>query len=476
MNGALYAIQITDNDLKVLRIRRENGGAFAAPLAHIHASEESGPGDTGLLNRLAALREETGEEHPRALIVLNGQDLDFRDFSYPFDADRKVRHAIEFELSTDYPEKEYIQDTVKALSREPGYHTFLAGLIHRSVLKERVQAVEGAGFRIEGITSDVSTLGLAFRLEEEALVMDTGEHHTLFVLYRSGVPVLLRKIPIGTQVLADRGAGVQFTAEIKRTIHSFSGRTGLRLDRLHVTGNLLRFEEVFTALQPRIPVEVVAQPAQDPDVVVEDTHAPSDVRVFAALVGAALWKRKGPAFHFFKDEFGAADSALFLPRLLRWGSAFVGIFLLLLLLSYGLEIMTLRERRDFLQAEMRNTFTSAFPQVNRIVDEVKQARNILDMEMSASAGGPLQSGDSLLEAFRGLSATIPADIPFEIVSLFWETGKMEIYGRTDSFKTVNAVQEVLARHEGFSEVTISNARYREEGQDVEFKLSIHLAG
>lgn len=483
MNGSLFAVQITGSDIKLLRIRKENGTVFAESPVHIRSSE--GKEDRGPFrpaSRLGDLREESGEENPQALLILNSEDLDFQDFSYPFETDRKVRNAIEFELSADYPADHYLQDHIQALAREPGYHMYLAAMISRPVLAERIHAVEDAGFRIIGITADVSTLGAAFRLEEEALVMETGERHTLFALFRFGLPVLLRKIPIGVQALVgrtgtgDQGAGNQLLAEIKRTIHSFRDKTGFHLNRLYVTGSFPLFEELTPELRQRIPAEILSRPEQDFDVVMEGASPETDIHGFASLIGAAAWKRKGGFFHFLKDEFMAQDSGPLAPRLIRWGAGFAAVFLLLLILSYGLNLLVLRERRDFLQSEMRETFTSAFPQVTRIVDEVKQAKNLLDLETSAITGGNPQGNASLLDAFRGISATIPGDIPFQIVSLFWETGKIEIYGLTDSFKTVNAIQELLAGHNGFTQVTISNARHREGDQDVEFKLSIRLAG
>jgi Tfp pilus assembly protein PilN len=354
--------------------------------------------------------------------------------------------------------------------------------VERSQLAARTSLLEQSGFRISGITADVSTLGAAFRDEEEALLMNTGERHTLFALYRFGVPVLLRKLPLGVQTLLDekgrvtQGGSQQFTAEIKRTIHSFNARVGLDLDRLYATGNLILFDELRETLREQVRAEIVLRPADAFEVLVEADAESQAANVFAALMGAAHWRRRDGSFHFLKEEFVQQDAHLSGPRLLRWGSGLVIAFVLMVLLSYGLNLMVLRERRDFLRSEIRETFTSAFPQVNRIVDELKQANNLLESMESSGLGSNPQGGPSLLTAFRGISAAIPPDVAFEIVSLFWETGKIEINGRTDSFRTVNAIQELLTASEEISQVSISNARFREEGQDVEFKLSIRFSG
>jgi Tfp pilus assembly protein PilN len=75
-----------------------------------------------------------------------------------------------------------------------------------------------------------------------------------------------------------------------------------------------------------------------------------------------------------------------------------------------------------------------------------------------------------------ISAAIPKEINFQVVNLFWERGRVEIDARTDSFKTVNSIQEALSKAQGFPEVNISNAKTRSDGQDVEFKLTLRIAG
>ncbi len=478
MNNTLFAVQITDDDLKLMRIRRENNYFYASDLVHEQFDKEAGR-ENGMnpVEMLVAVRREIPEHRPQALLVLNSQDLEYKDFSFPFETHRKVRNAIDFELSTDYPEDEYVHDQVKAMGREPGYHGFIAAVAARSTLVDRIRTVEEAGFRVAGVTADISTLGAAFRDEEEALVMDTEERHTLFALYRQGVPVLLRKIPIGLSALAGQaGSGglAQLTAEIKRTIHSFNARLGLDLDRLYATGNLLLKEELCLDLKQRVSTQIEFRPAHYYEVGVQEDPQSPDVNVFAGLLGSAFWKRKDGWFNFLREEFTAGKEGLSLSSFVRRGAFFAAVFVLLLFLSYGLDLVALRARDDFLRAEIRSTFTSAFPQVTRVVDELRQARALLDAEQAG--GGSLQEDVSLLQALKDISSAIPLDVSFEIVSLFWETGKMEIQARTDSFKTVNVIQELLEGSARISQAAISNARQREEGQDVEFRLTVRLEG
>jgi Tfp pilus assembly protein PilN len=151
-------------------------------------------------------------------------------------------------------------------------------------------------------------------------------------------------------------------------------------------------------------------------------------------------------------------------------------FLSAFLFSSWLKIFSLQKRDKFLVSEIRKEFSTAFPQVTKVVDEVKQARTLLEARKSESAGANAFSTVSVLEILDLMSRTIPKEVSFQIVNLFWERGRVEIDGRTDSFKTVNVIQELLLKSRDFPEVTISNAKTRSEGQDVDFKITIRIAG
>lgn len=476
MNNSLFAIQLTGNTLKIARIVSENGNTYASDLIHHQSVPEGAAGLDGLLEES---RARFSERAPRAVLVLSSRDLDYKDFSFPFDARRKVQNAIEYELTTDYPEDRYVHGHIKVPGREPGFHGFIAAVAARSQLVEGIRAVEKAGFRIVGVTADVSTLGALFRHEEEALVMDTDEQHTLFILCRRGAPALIRKIPIGLRELEIRAGAegpARFSAEIKRTIHSFNAKAGLELSRVYVTGDLPLMEELYQELRRRTGSQLEFRDTHDLEVRVEQSPDAPNAAAFAPLLGAAHWKRKDGSFDFLKGELGAGKPGLTPSRLVSRAMVFAGVFALLLLLSHTLDLMALRARNDFLQAEIRNTFTSSFPQVTRVVDELRQARGLLHTEQAAAAGGGGEGGVSLLQALRDISLAIPEEVPFEIVSFFWETGKMEINARTDTFRTVNTIQELLEGSAVISQAVISNARHREEGQDVEFRLTVRLEG
>ncbi|MDD5206023.1 MAG: GspL/Epsl periplasmic domain-containing protein, partial [Desulfobacterales bacterium] len=200
-----------------------------------------------------------------------------------------------------------------------------------------------------------------------------------------------------------------------------------------------------------------------------------DLNTFASLLGTARWKKNKMTFDFYREELGVANPTTSGWTALRWGAMVLICFLLAFFFSSWLKIFTLQKRDLFLRSETRKVFSEAFPHATKIVDEVRQARTFLDARKSESVSTPLSSF-SVLGLLDSISQVIPREVHFQIVNLFWERGRLEIDGRTDSFKTVNVIQELLSTSRDFPEVTISNAKTRSDGQDVDFKITIRIAG
>ena len=479
MNGTIIALNITPEDIKLAEIREENSEKTIQRLFHRRLGSEAGRDP---INAVDAIRMFIEEDEPGTLdsvLVVNSQDLEYKDFSFPFHSKKKVVEAIGFEISSGYPPADYIFDHIRSISREPGKNSFLAAIAERSKLKRRITEAEDAGLRVKGITTDISTLGNYFHDMDEALVMEMGESQTLFSLYMHGVPVLVRGIPIGIGKLRegpegfDRGRLRPLTSEIKRTLHSFSAKTGLDLNSVYVTGNILIDGEILDGLTQALELEFIKQRPRNEDLRPADRR--DDLNIYASVLGATEWKKNGKSFNFLKDEFAREDPVAVGRIYLRWAFLTLAFFLFALFLSSGLKIMVLEKRKGFLSAETRKTFQAAFPQTEKIVDEVGQARNFLNAASFQSGQGNPTSGPSVLDVFELLSSAIPQGTDFEILSFFWERGKAEINGRTDSFQTVNIIQELLSGVQAFSEVNISNAKQRNDGENVEFKATIRLA-
>jgi len=477
MNRSFVALCISPEGTRLAEISQENGERVVRGLWHWKSSEDNHVQTRDLIR---GLLEDGSIKARNALLVIGSEELSYRDFSFPFSSSRKVMSAIRFETSAEYPPEEYIFEPIEVISGDPGRKAFLVAIVKKDTIREKIRYAEAAGLRITGVTSDISGLGHYFVDENEALVMDVGQRQTLFVLYSHRVPMIVRGIPIGLKDIHTKETGLKqeglrsLASEMKRTILSFNARTDLVLDRLHLSGSLLEHRPLIAALKETVDCRFIDQPPESGAFRITDRK--EDLNLYAALLGTAGWKKSTKAFDFFKDESFQADTAILRRTHLKWGTVVLVSLLCAVLLSSWLKIITLHKRERFLAAETRKVFAAAFPQVKKIVDEVRQARNLIEARKAGLSEGSRSSSISLLEVMERMSVTIPRDVNFQIVNLFWERGRVEIDGRTDSFKSVNRIQELLAKSQGFPDVTISNAKTRSDNQNVEFKITIRIAG
>lgn len=477
MNGNYIALNISSGVVRFAEIGQKDGGRAVRGLRQIEIPQN---GSVPIHEVLGQTFSAETAGTLQAFLILSSEDLSFRDFSFPFGSPKKVADAIRFELSSEYPAEEYSVDFIEILSGEPGKKSFLAAIIRKEVLKERIRLVEALGLRVVGITCDVSSLGNYFVDDIDALVMEMGQTRTLFALFSHRTPVLVRGIPIGLKDLRSTDMEVRqedlkpLRSEIKRTIHSFSSRTGLDLSKICLSGSLLNHAPLIRALNQESDFQFVDTPPALKEFMVEDTEA--NLNLYGSLLGTALLKKRAGRFDFYREEFTGTPGSILSRSSLRWGGLVIVCFLVAWLLSSWLNMAALGKRERFLAAEIRRVFSASFPQVTRVVDEVKQARTLLETRKTESGDGSAFSSVSILDVMERISSTIPKDVNFQVVNLFWERGRVEIDGRTDSFKTVNSIQEALSKSQAFPEVTISNAKARSDGQDVEFKITIRLAG
>ena len=479
MNGSLIALNMTSEDVKLAEINLTNGETRVRGLYHYRTGNENEKDNISSTEVIKKLFQEKKPKTLKTLLVINSQDIDYRDFSFPFDSKKKVTGAIGFEISSEYAPDDYIVDHIESITREPGTRAYLAAIAGKEILRKRIKEAEDAGLRIVGITSDISTLGNYVRDENEALVMEMGERLTLFTLFTYGVPILVRDIPIGIKEINKGSENLDnklrpLMGEIKRTVHSFNAKTGLDLSRIYVSGNIFVQQEILKTLNKELEFDFVDQTPQERGFKCEKPR--DDLNMYASVLGAAEWKRKDRSFNFFKDDLVLAEQGVIWRSYLRWGYLILLSFLLTILLSSWVEIVSLENRKRFLDTRIKETFKSTFPQARRIVDEVRQAKNFLDTRRSKSDGKTLSRETSILDVLKVISQTIPEETSFQIISIRWERGRLEMNGKTDSFKTVNTIQELLTGSQGFSEVNISNAKIGSNGQDVEFKITVRLAG
>ncbi|MFC1823012.1 hypothetical protein ACFL9T_09925 [Thermodesulfobacteriota bacterium] len=479
MIKALIALHITTDAVTLAEISRGNGEKIIKKIRRYKNADENSNQNLMVTDVIKEFIHRESPKTLQTLLVLSSQDLDYRDFSFPFGSSKKVDRAIHFEIASEYSPNDFIVDHIKSYTSESGNNTYLAAMTRKEMLADRIKSVNEAGLQIIGITTDTSILGHFLQDGDESLVMEMGEQQTLFVLYIRGVPVLIRDIPIGLRDIRETIEGNNppninvLAGEIKRTVHSFNSKSGLDLKRIYLAGDILIQPEIVQNLNKALGLEFIDHTPEGLGLEFEEESVNRSIH--ASLLGAAEWKKNDRSFDFLKDEFLESDPDALGRRLLRWGIISLASLLLAVLLTAWLQVSALEQRKDFLHNHIRKTFSDAFPDVARIEDEVKQADNLLKMKKRGAGGSTSSYETSLLDVLELISRTIKEEINFQIMNLFWERGRLEINARTDSLNKASVIEKLLADLEPFSSVRISNVKRRKEGQNFEFTITVRLA-
>lgn len=134
-----------------------------------------------------------------------------------------------------------------------------------------------------------------------------------------------------------------------------------------------------------------------------------------------------------------------------------------------------QSRLDSIDRQITQTFQAAIPEVKRIVNPAHQMRTKLK-EMQQETPQFAQSGRShrVMDMLRAISERIPADANVVLNQLVIGPDAILLSGDTDTFNTVNTIQQRLEQDPAFTSVSISSANQQKSGNLINFKIRIQL--
>ncbi len=437
-------------------------------------------GDIDSRDIIAEYIEKNGYEDSEIIIVIGSKYVNYRDFHFPFDSNSKVLKAIEFDISSEFPLENNIFDYIKGISSVPGKYRFWSAIVEKSILRSILERLQERNIRVLRVTTDVSSLGRLFRDQDDVFVMEINNKDSLFVYYIHGVPVLIRHVNIGIEGAINEDGKIDYQKanplirEIRRTTHSFGVRTETKITEGFLTGDIHLKKEIIKWMRSVTDLNIIEE-LPDIQLVIEGSE--NEKRgLYASLIGAGLLEKRADVFNFLKGEFLKTDSFVTGKRYAIIGTGAIFLLLFVIIFSVWLNIVSLEKRKHFIETTIRRTFVSNFPHIKNVVDELRQAKNILDMKRKELMGANPLSMDSPLQVIDKISRSIPSDCFFQINSFLFENQRVEIIGQTDSFKNVNRIRSFLSGVDDFSKVDISNAKSVKDGKSIQFKITIQIKG
>jgi len=124
-----------------------------------------------------------------------------------------------------------------------------------------------------------------------------------------------------------------------------------------------------------------------------------------------------------------------------------------------------------LEEEVRNVFTSTFPDVKRIVDPLQQMRVKLQ-EIKKNATFSIETNRSVMtiDVLNDISRYIPKQIDVVLSSIIIGADNVLISGDTGGFDAVDDVKSNLENAALFKNVSITSTNKDRSGNRVRFKI------
>jgi Tfp pilus assembly protein PilN len=159
---------------------------------------------------------------------------------------------------------------------------------------------------------------------------------------------------------------------------------------------------------------------------------------------------------------------------------YAALLLIFLFLAIFIDFLVGIQAREYqfsqLQKETRRIFQETFPDVKNVKNELEQMKlKIKEIEKQNEIFKSLfGEKPSPLEVLNGLSSSIPAEIELSVMDLTVDEKSIRFVGWTDSFNTVNKIEQELKKQEIFGDVKVSNAKVGKDKSGVNFQIKITL--
>jgi type IV pilus assembly protein PilM len=463
----------------------------------------------------------------RVVVSLPAHLISLRTLTLPFSDVRRIEKVVPYEIEAllPYPLEEAVID-YHAFESTEGKSNILAAAAPVVLIKHYLEYLSQAGIDPEAVELDGMALMNLVRnsLPEppggdaakkgDTVALDIGASKTVVCILRGGLTTFVRTILWGGQdVTAALSAGFGISpeeaeewkresdltgedvsalnrkdatetirravepllAELHRTIHVYHALDGLE-SQVPMTGIALyggggKLKGLASYLASELDTQAMSLTPK----VVSGNGRQWDP-VFAVALGLALKGAQPPGgsrMNFRKGEFAPSRETTGLSAKVRY--LWIGAFLVLALGVADLYTKyTIRETRfQELKMQVRAQFTTMFPGVHNIVDEVQQAKTAVnELKKKASLFG---TGDwTPLQLMAELTQRMPSSVKIEVQDLAIEPGRLRLEAETDSFESVDKVKASLGQFEAFRDVTVSDAKVSADQSKVRFRMTMTL--
>lgn len=422
----------------------------------------------GLTAQLTDLRNQLGGDlrfGDRIVAALPAKSAYVRHLEFPFHDTKKIASTLPYELSAQIPvaAESCATASLPAGSAATGAAQVTAAAVPKTVLQDILAPAEAAGIplHIVDLSPFAYFAGLGDQCSEGVLLF-SNDTETTISLIRSGKLVDYRLLPTETD-LTDTDKSTFFLRELRALL----AKSGQRGTTIYLMGGVATDQMATFLTQQGEAVELLTMRLADEDV-------PPGFLPAAALALRARVQKDHVSFNFRQGPFALRGEWQKLKKSMMTSACLV---ILTVAVLAGAAVMNYQDKTGqakALQQQMNKIYRDTFPGATAIADVPLQMKSALrDLRERSSLIGGAQTG--VLAVLKEIS-DLPDDLQVEYQEFTYGPGETRLTGRANSFEAVNRVAEHLAASPLFSNVQVADAKMALEGNRVNFRLLLTLAG
>lgn len=455
--------------------------------------------DNNIERALKELSQNVDMKSNTCMASISGGGVLYQNLIMPFKEPKKIKQTLPFEMEAlvPFPIDDIIIDFNIVKSSDQS--EVLAVSAKKVLISEYLERVKTFGVSPQLV--DIRPVPIALWLlsqretPDDGLLLDIGLKRIAIVLFMEKRVALIRyaslnggfKSPPPTKNMSAGDAPAREEIEsifkslgvtISNCIRSFSWQIGRKIEpeKIFLTGigSMHKGTDDIISRSLDMPVERIniskdKRIHMDYNVEVQWNPALMD----GALSLAVREIKKGHGFNLRKGEFEIKKNIFKIMKELRKAGIAILIIFLFLLFDLGADYFLLKNRYEAAQQKCAELYSRSFPDAGDVKYPLLQMKQKID-ELGKSASilpGDINKEQKVIDIINDISKRITKTSDVDVTNMVIDSETVRISGETDSFNTVNNIENELESSIYFSDPKISG-KLDKTGKRVEFDLKL----
>jgi Tfp pilus assembly PilM family ATPase len=476
----IIGIDIRSKEISAVWVKTALKGVWIEACAQIPISgfQEIEKGIAACLDTISESAALTGAV---CITSFPGDQISFRNIQVPFKEKKKIRQILSYEIEPTLPLP--VEDLVIDFFETGSDNN--TELVTAAAEKSKLESllIAFSAFKIEPKIITAGSYAMARCLTKindipgNYLFMDVDNSQCTLCLVGIGQVQFVRSFAIRANLPLKAGL---LGTEIERTLNAFTevSTKNFNPDIIFLTGYGLHNDTIKNELSLRLGL-----PVETPDLArakgfsfknsLMQQWNPGQMNNAVALTLIEL--EDIDVLDFRKGPFAVQKQWIkFKNEIVKTG-ILAGLVLVLLFLGMIFESISMKKRVDYLNNQIITIFKSTFPDVKKVVDPLQEMRiKLKSAQRRFAYPKETELGIRNIDILNDISKLIPANTDVELTRLVTGPEYVLISGNTDTFNSVNTIQNRLERGNLFEKVTITSANIDKSENRVRFKLKVQL--